>query len=484
MTFEIAELLAPECYPHPVDGVEVVQTHISIVCLAGDRVYKLKKPVTLPFLDFGTPALREHFCREELRLNRRLCPDIYLDVVPLCRGPRGLNFRGEGAVIDHAVLMVRLPADRMLDRLLARDAVTPAEIDRLAHVVAAFHRDADRGERVRAAGAPAHLAAQLRANFTDSAPYVGTLLDAALHAALARAAERDLASLLPRLEQRAAAGYVVDGHGDLHARNVCLTDPPAIYDCIEFSEAFRCGDTATEIAFMAMDLRYRGHRPLAERFVASYAAAAGDAEVPALMPPLVRYRALVRMKVAAMAASDHALPPDDREAAGESARRHLRLAAATVLEDQGACWIAACGPPASGKSHLLGALAREAGWPILQSDVIRKELAGVAPTTRLPASAYGESTTDRTYDTMLARAAATSGVMLLDATWPTRRRRDQLRAAAARAGAQALVVQLDVPPEVARERLRLRASDPRAVSDADETVFERLARRFEPATPA
>src|SRR5262247_2597220 len=133
----MSELRRADCYPHPVADVEVVQTHISIVCLAGERVYKLKKAVRLPFLDFSTPQLREHFCREELRLNRRLCPTVYLDVVPLCRGARGLNFRGDGAVVDHAVLMTRLPAERMLDHLLAENAVVPEEIDRLAAIVAA-----------------------------------------------------------------------------------------------------------------------------------------------------------------------------------------------------------------------------------------------------------------------------------------------------------------------------------------------------------
>ena len=480
MAIDVAALQRPECYPHPVGDVEVTQTHISIVCLAGERAYKLKKPVTLPFLDFGTPALREHFCREELRLNRRLCPHVYLDVVPLCRGPRGLNFRGEGEVIDHAVRMVRLPADRMMDRLLAENAVSAADVDRLASIVAAFHRTAERSERVRTAGAPERLAAHLRANLTDSAPYAGTMLDAALHARLARAVDEDLITLLPRLEERATAGRIVDGHGDLHARNVCLVDPPAIYDCLEFSEDFRCGDTASEIAFMAMDLRYRGHRELAERFVSTYASAADDLQAPALMPPLVRYRALVRMKVAALAANDEGLSAEDREAAAESARRHLRLAAATVLEASGRHWIAACGAPASGKSMLLAALARESSWPVLQSDVIRKELAGVAPTTRLAAAAYDETATDRTYETLLARAARAGTVVLLDATWPTRHRRAQLRAAAARANARLVLVHLDVPPDVARARLRARAVDPSAVSDADEAVFDRLAPRFQP----
>jgi hypothetical protein len=480
MSIDIEELRRPECYPHEVRDIEVIQTHISIVCLAGDRVFKLKKAVQLPFLDFSTPERRQYFCHEELRLNRRLCPWVYLDVVPLSRSERGLNFRGEGSVVDHAVLMTRMPADRMLDRLLARDAVEPEAIDRLARCVVDFHRHAERGPRVRAAGAPERLAQQIRANFTDSQPYVRTILDPTLHARLAQLAASDLATLVPALARRAEGERIVDGHGDLHARNVCLTDPPAIYDCIEFSESFRCGDVATEIAFMAMDLRYRGHRELAARFVTTYAEVSGDAEVARLLPPLVRYRAIVRAKVAAMAASDPDISASDRTAAAESARRHLRLAAATAVEVGGPLWIAACGPPASGKSVLLEALAHETGWPLLQSDRIRKELAGVATTTRLPPDAYTGAATDRTYETLLARAAPAGLVVLLDATWPTRARRASLWHAAREAGAQVLLVHLDVSPAVARARLARRATDPTAVSDADTGIFERFAPRFEP----
>jgi predicted kinase len=191
---------------------------------------------------------------------------------------------------------------------------------------------------------------------------------------------------------------------------------------------------------------------------------------------------MVRAKVAAMAARDAAIGAADQSAAAESARRHLRLAAATVVEAGQACWIAACGPPASGKSLLLATLARETGWPLLQSDVVRKELAGVPPTTRLGAAMYGEDATERTYETLLTRAGQVRPPVLVDATWPTRRRRSQLFDAAQRAGARTLLLHLAVTPDEARARLRRRASDPRAESDADEAVYDRLAPRFEAPT--
>jgi aminoglycoside phosphotransferase family enzyme/predicted kinase len=476
----IADLRRSDCYPHAPAHVEVVQTHISVVCLAGDRVYKLKKPVRLPFLDFSTAERRRHFCAEELRLNRRLCPDVYLDVVPLCRGTTGLNFRGDGATIDHAVLMKRLPAERMLDRLLAQDAVSPTEVERLAVFIAAFHARAERGAAVRRAGAPAGLITRLRANLADTEAQAGDVFDPALHRALAAVTERDITRLRPILERRAREDRIVDGHGDLHARNVCLTDPPAPYDCIEFSAAFRCGDVATETAFLTMDLRYRGHAALARTYVDAYVGASGDVELPTLLPPLERYRALVRAKVAAVAAGEAELEPADREAARSSAQRHARLAAALAAEERGRLWVAACGPPASGKSALLEALAAITGWPVMSSDRVRKELLGIPAATRAPASAYAPAVSGRVYDELFRRATASDGVMLLDANWPTHSRRTALRDAATAAGATAIVVHLDVAPAIAHRRLAARADDPRSVSDADAAVYERLAAAFEP----
>jgi aminoglycoside phosphotransferase family enzyme/gluconate kinase len=434
----------------PDARIEVVQTHISIVVLAPEHVFKLKKPVKLPFLDFSTPAARKHACDEEVRLNRRLCPAVYLGVVALHRDARGLTFHDRGAEIDSAVRMTRLPAERMLDRLLEHDAVGTTDIEDLARRVADFHKTAERGPAVVAAGDPRRLAELMRANFVETAACVGTVFDATLHTRMAARERVDSARLLPLLERRARAGRVVDGHGDLHARNVCMTEPPAIYDCIEFCAEFRCLDVATENAFMAMDLRYRGHRELAEAYVRAYVAATGDAEQLVLLPALIRYRALVRAKVAAIASSEPELSALDRERAAQSARRHLRLAAATALEQDGRTWIAACGPPA---------------W------------------ARLPADAYSTEWTDRTYDALLSRASASpDAVVLLDATWGSRARRDSLRAVAARRGARTVFVHLDVPEAAVRQRLAARANDPAAISDADVGVYERFVKTFERPT--
>jgi predicted kinase len=311
---------------------------------------------------------------------------------------------------------------------------------------------------------------------------VGEVFAAALHRALAATTERDVARLLPILERRADEGRVVDGHGDLHARNICLVDPPAPYDCIEFSPAFRCGDVAAETAFLTMDLRYRGHAALARTYVDAYVHASGDTELPTLLPTLERYRALVRAKVAAVTADETEVERADRDAARASARRHARLAAALAVEERDRLWLAACGPPASGKTALTEALAAISGWPVISSDRVRKEMMGVAETARAPADAYSPAVSERVYDELLRRAAATGGVVLLDANWPSRARRAALRRVATDAGATAVVLHLDVTPGTAHRRLTARAEDPRAVSDADLGVYERLAPAFEAPT--
>ncbi|HLQ38660.1 MAG TPA: AAA family ATPase [Planctomycetota bacterium] len=475
------ELRDPACYPDRPDHVELVQTHISVVCLAGDRVYKLKKALRLPFLDCSTAAQREFFCHEELRLNRRLCPAVYLDVVPLVRTPDGLRFGAPGTPIEHAVQMRRLPRERMLDELLRLGQVGAAEITRLAAVIADFHARCEHGPGVTAAGAPEQLRALALANFTELQALQDHGLDAALLAALATRTHADFAALLPLLERRAAEGRIVDGHGDLHARNICLTEPPAVYDCIEFSAAFRCGDVATENAFLCMDLRYRGNRALADAYAQAYAAHSSDHGQLALLPMLLRYRAMVRAKVATMAAAEPELPAGDRAGARSSAQAHVQLAAVSAIEQHGPLWLLVCGVPGSGKSALGGELARRSDWPLFATDPLRKELAGLPATARAGNEQYTQQRSDRVYGELLRRAAAAfAPVVLLDGNFPDPSRRAQALAAARARGARLLVAQLEVPDAVALERLRQRATADTDASDAGPAQFAALRTRFVP----
>jgi aminoglycoside phosphotransferase family enzyme/predicted kinase len=485
----LEQLRRPASFPHGPDDVELVQTHLSIVCLAGDLVYKLKKTRKFPFVDFSQLARRRQACRDEVRLNRRLCPDTYLGTSSLRRTGDGLRFAPIGDDdgpddVDVAVVMKRLPADRMLDELLRQHRATRAEIERLAAIVANFHAGGDRGPEAIEAGNPERLVRFAADNFAELRAVPDHGLPPGLLQQLEATQAADFTRLMPALLRRAANGRVVDGHGDLHTRNVCMTDPPAIYDCIEFEPAFRCGDVATENAFLVMDLRYRGAPDLAEAYVESYVAASGDVEQPDLLPPLAAYRALVRAKVSALVAADRQVDPDDREGARHSARRHLLLAGALAVEARGPHWLLVCGPPASGKSLLCVQLATTADWPCLETDLVRKSLAGVPPTERARPEHYSEEFSRRTYAEVLRRASAATArgkrVVLLDGNFPTAAHRDAARAAAAAAGARLAVAFVDVSAEVAAQRAIDRAKDPNSVSDAGAEVTAKLRAAYEP----
>lgn len=486
------QLADPACYPNAPRAVTIVQTHISIVCLADELVFKLKKPVRLPFLDFSTLERRRTVCRDEVRLNRRLCPDVYLGTAALRRAGGALRFAAVGDDesaddLDVAVVMRRLPDERMLDQLLASGSVGVDEARQLAVTLADFHASCDRGARVRELGSPERLAALSSDNFAALRNAPESAVDRTLLAAVEAAAADAMVRQQPLLERRAAQGRVVDGHGDLHARNICMLSPPQIYDCLEFDAGLRCGDVANEVAFLCMDLRYRGASHLAQAFVDAYALASGDQELRQLLPTMVAYRAMVRCKVSAIAMTEAELGAAAQSAAQQSARRHLQLAAASLVEAGGVRWLVLCGPPGSGKSALAAMLHAVAAWPVVSTDLLRKELAGLGPTDRLGPEGYTADFSARTYGELLARAraatAAGASVVVLDGNFATPDMRSQAAAAARQAGAEPIVLWIDVPPSVGLERVRVRMADPERISDAGPEQHARLLARFVPPTP-
>ncbi len=471
----------PECYPSRPDSVRIVQTSLSIVCLAGDRVYKIKKPVSFPFVDFSTLELRGHFCREELRLNRRLCPEVYLDVAPLYFGEDGHSFVGGGEIVDHAVVMKRLPEDRMMHHALDAGSVSDEEIGQLARRIAEFHQDAARGEGIDEAGRPEKLRDLALDNFRETTDMAGGIFPEGLHVALRRLTEADFERIRPTLEDRREAGHIVEGHGDLHCRNICLTDPPSIFDCIEFSKPLRCEDTATENAFLVMDLIYRGHRRMARHYERNYVEFSGDSDQTRILPPLVGYRAMVRAKVAALRSLDSSLDEKDRRASRQSARAHMLLAAGLGIESAGPVMIVACGLPASGKSSVFEELARRTQWPHISTDHIRKELAGIAPGKTGPEELYQPEFVHRTYAEVLRRAEShlRSGPVLVDGTFSSQAMRAVAGNIADQRGASICLVHFDLGEEQTLRRLADRARQHDSVSDADVRVYRKLKAKFE-----
>ena len=480
----LAALLRPDFYAHRPEAVELVQTHISFVFLAGNEVYKVKKPVRFSFLDFSTLERRHYFCREEVRLNRRLAPHVYRGVVSICRdGDRyRLGSEDDQSAVEYAVRMRRLRADRILANLLGAGAATVEMIDAIAERIAAFHAVALTDDTIAANGGTAGVWRVLSDNFNGARPFRDRTLPAADDDRIQRFCRGFLDRHVNLFARRQAEGRIRECHGDLHAEHISLDGDVAVFDCIEFNPQFRHCDVAAEIAFLAMDLDDRGYPALAQRFVDAYVERAADPELRILLPFYACYRAYVRGKVDSLKSDEAEVEEADRRAAAESARRHFALAYRYTWNATPAL-VVIFGLSGSGKSVVARALAQRTGFAHFNSDEIRKELAGLPAHARGPADLYTAERSAATYRTMLerARAALASGRgALVDATFQLRTHRDGARAVAAAAGLPAVFVECTCPPTVVRERLARRAHDQREASDADWRVYEMQRAVYQP----
>lgn len=427
----IEHLSRPAAFPQPISEVEVKQTHISIVFIAGDVVYKVKKPVRLTFLDFSTLELRKKFCDAEVRLNRRLAPDVYLGVVPITTSGDQLRFEGEGEAVEWAVKMHRLPAEATLEERVDTNRVTAEQITRLGSRLARFHQQAAANTEISAFGHFDNVARNIRENFEIAASAVGESVSLRVWERLRTAVEGELAAHRALIDARADRGVPRDTHGDLHLDHVYLFPdrvPPqdlVIVDCIEFNERFRYTDPVADMAFLVMDLRFHGRWDLARVLADSWFDAAADGEGKALLPLYVSYRAAVRAKVEFLLVRETEIPASAREAALLRARGHWLLALSSIEPPQSRpALLLIGGLPGTGKSSLAKAIAEQAGFQVIRSDVVRKELAGLAAETRaggeVGAGLYTPEWTQRTYADCLARAEAAlweGGRVAVDATF-------------------------------------------------------------------
>jgi aminoglycoside phosphotransferase family enzyme/predicted kinase len=467
--------------------VTSVETHVSRLYFVGDRVYKVKKPVDYGFLDFTTLEKRRFFCAEEVRLNDRFAPDTYLGVVELRREGNRVRAGGSGPLVDYAVAMRRLPRERMLDQLIA--AGNPAlsrEMKRLARRLAELHRDS---EVCREDGADLErVHTNWRENFEQSAPLVGVTLEREALDLVRSRVEAFLARNGDLLLDRESEGHVRDGHGDLHAEQVCLTEPIRIYDCIEFNRRFRVADTVADLAFLLMDLDFRGRRDLGAGLLAAYRTAAGDdPDLELLLPFYKLYRAWVRGKVDSFLAVDPDADPGARAEATSLARRYFNLALGYLVAPQ---LLLTCGLMGSGKSTLAAALARATGARVLRSDVVRKELAGDRARESSEAAygegIYSEEFTAATYARLLDLAAGElerGRPAIVDASFARRRQRDAFARAARDAGVPCRVLWTVCPDETARQRLAKRRQEGTDPSDGRPELLETQARNFAPPAP-
>jgi hypothetical protein len=479
-----------EFYPHRPAQVELRQTHISYVFLAGEYVYKVKKPVRFAFLDYSTLRKRFHFCLEEVRLNRRLAPKIYLAVVPIYQEKEGFFLAEDSphvepsAVREYAVKMLRLPEGQILNRLLKEGQVGKADISAIAKELVSFHLSAAT-EQASIYGAPEAIRRLVAENFKETECFVGKTISQKMFHKIQEYSLDFLNVHADLFKSRIQDGKVREGHGDLRAEHICLTDEIAIFDCVEFAEGLRYCDVASEVAFLAMDLDFLSAPDLSEHLAAEYAEMGHDEALSLLLPYYKCYRAYVRGKVESLKSQEQEVPQNERKGASDRSQRYFSLAYRYVHRTPRLAMLIVCGMVGTGKSTVALMLADLTGFQLLNSDLVRKRLADVSPTERVAEGyrrgIYSDSFTRLTYQTLLAEAErslkAGRGV-IVDGTFKEGENRRLFLTQAANMGIPVSFIECRAREEEIFHRLKQREKESGQVSDADWQVYLRQRSEF------
>ncbi|MCK9229096.1 MAG: AAA family ATPase [Syntrophales bacterium] len=480
---------SPSFYPHHPSSVELIQTHISYVFLAGNRVYKVKKPVRFDFLDFSTLERRKHFCEEELRLNRRLAPTVYVSVEPITdEGPGGLVLGGTGPPVEYALHMKRLPEERMLYRLLERGSADLSVMDAIARRICDFHREADTGGAIDALGGLDTIRRNNDENFEETRSYRDVTISAAAHSFLKDWVNSFLDRNRELFHRRVREHRIRDCHGDLHLEHICLDgDDIVIFDCIEFKERFRYLDVAAEIAFLSMDLGSKGYHGHDRAFVDAYLRYSGDREIQKLLNFYRCYFAFVRGKVTSFRIDDPATAEKDRARIADEASQYFDGAVRYAARLDTPALLILSGLMGTGKSSLARRLADSLDAGIIRTDVLRKEMLGIQPADRhhepFGRGIYSDEISRETYHRVLEQAGvrlASGETVIIDASFRKQEERERARAIAKRQGADFLVIECVCPEEEIRARLDRRQRKGNEASDGRWELYESQKKSFEP----
>jgi aminoglycoside phosphotransferase family enzyme/predicted kinase len=485
----IERLCRPAAFDHPTGEFTLRETHISWVILCGDYAYKLKKPVNFGFLDFSSLERRKHYCEEELRLNRRFSPELYLGVVPVTPGDDGPLMNGAGEAMEYAVKMRRFDETQLLDNIAARDGLDKRLVRSIARELARLHGQLPRcfpDPSGHEPGTPAALKAALVQNFEQLRRY--PLADRQRHQleTLEQWSSARYEAQLPAMQQRIHDGWVIDGHGDDHLGNMAIIDGEVrLFDCIEFNADFRIVDSVAEIALLDMDLNARGHPAEAHRLLSDYLEYRGDFDGLALLDTYRVYFALVRAKVNILQHPSDRPNLRDTDAYREL-QRYLTMGERYARPRQRFLAITH-GLSGSGKSTAAARLVEASGAVRIRSDVERKRLFGLAPEERSrpedAATLYSDETSVRTFRRLaeLAENTLDAGFsVIVDGTFLHRHVRDDFRRLARNLDVPFVILHCAAGPHALRERLQRRVSHGRDASEADIAVMEQQRDQLEP----
>jgi hypothetical protein len=482
----IHALLDPARYPDGVARVALMQTHISWVLLAGDFAYKIKKPVKLSFLDFSNLALRQHYCQEELRLNRRFAPDLYLAVVGIYNTPQDPQWQGSGAPIEYAVKMRRFDESARLDHVCARGELQAKHLSALADAVVTFHQNAARAPPGARLGSGAHILQPALDNFTDLLQWLPEVSLQTRLLALRSWTQAQFAQLAPLMQARQQAGWVRECHGDLHLANMVLVGGRVqLFDCIEFNEDLRWMDVASEIAFVYIDLLAHDKPGMANWLLDEVLSRSGDYEAARVLRFYAVYRAMVRAKVAALRRVQTGADVGEVEVYMALVERLLLPVPLRLVITHG---LSGCGKTVA--SDALLQTDPHAATLRLRSDVQRKRLYGLAPIAASGSGVgegiYAADAHVRTYAHLREQAA-----MLLQAGWSVvvdaaflkRADRDAFRALARQTGASFSILAPQATPEQLRQRIVARSAAGHDASEATLAVLAQQMKTVEPLGP-
>lgn len=470
----------PAFYPHSVSGVERRETHISVVFLAGEWAYKLKKHKDLGFLDFRDPGKRLHFCMQEVKLNQRLSFGVYQEVLGVHEGEKGLCLGPLEGALEYVVKMARLPDEASLEAMLRTGEVTQENISSLGETLAGFHKSSERGHGIDTYGDLEQIRFNMEENFTQLLPFAQALLDLRKWDFCRHVCRSFADNHVDLFMHRVREGRITDGHGDLRAEHVYFHHGVQVIDCIEFNERFRYGDCALDLAFLIMDLDRLGYADTARRLLQAYATAARDPEIYALVDFYAAYRAFVRLKVACFSL-EHV---KSREPLQEEIRRYLRQAYGYALAfGRPVLWVF-FGLPASGKSTLARRVARALFMPLLGSDKVRKQAEDFpdAEVVSFNTGAYRPVLRSRVYARLfnLAQDELKKGrSVILDATFSKEQWRESAIRLAQDHKAGLVFVHCVCEPQTIRARLAQREREA-GESDARLVHFENMIKNFEP----
>jgi len=480
----VKALLKPRAYPETTKQVELVQTQMSFVFLTDDDVYKVKKPVNLDYLDYTTLEKRHFYCQREVELNRRLCPEVYLGVVPITRYQGGILLDGEGEIIEYAVKMRRLPQAAMMDVLLAKNRVSPEMVASVAQKLAAFHQQAETNATISTFGDLGTIIQNTEENFTQTVKYIGNTICRENYQRIKAYTGNFIKKNTSLFHKRMKDGRIRDCHGDLHAAHICFANGICIYDCVEFNDRFRYSDIASEAAFLAMDLDHYGRADLSRSFVNAYVEISQDNELKELLNFYKCYRAYVRGKVESFKLDDPYISEEEKARVLAIAKRYFELAE-SYIRSKPVLFITT-GLVGTGKTALAQALAKRLGLVVISSDVTRKKLAGIPIAEHrfeeFDTGIYSAEFSRLTYDKMFTEAKhilGEGGSVIIDASFIKAEERLKAKQLAEKMSADFMIIECTLDEASIKRRLAQRLEQG-SVSDGRWAIYEPQKKNFDP----